>query len=87
MMRLIELWFYVPLDTKLVISEKTFPKPISWLGTEKISVTQQKHTLANQKKCTTAQTHTHNRFTALFPGPPGWANTRREPLTLWWRED
>jgi len=22
----------------------------------------------------------HNRFTALFPGPPGWASTRRELL-------
>ena len=25
-------------------------------------------------------THTHNRFTALFPGPPGWAGARRELL-------
>jgi len=25
-------------------------------------------------------THTHNRFTALFPGPPGWAGARRERL-------
>jgi len=24
--------------------------------------------------------HTHNRFTALFPGPPGWASARRELL-------
>jgi len=24
--------------------------------------------------------HYHNRFTALFPGPPGWANARRELL-------
>jgi len=31
---LTELWFYVQLDTKQVISE-TFPKPISWLGMEK----------------------------------------------------
>jgi len=23
-------------------------------------------------------THTHNRFTALFPGPPGWAGARKE---------
>jgi len=27
----------------------------------------------------TPQPH-HNRFTALFPGPPGWAGARREPL-------
>ena len=25
-------------------------------------------------------THTHDRFTALFPGPPGWAGARRELL-------
>ena len=25
----------------------------------------------------------HNRFTALFPGPPGWASARRELLDLW----
>jgi len=24
--------------------------------------------------------HTHNRFTALFPGPPGWASAGRELL-------
>jgi len=24
--------------------------------------------------------HTHSRFTALFPGPPGWAGARRELL-------
>jgi len=24
--------------------------------------------------------HHHNRFTALFPGPPGWAGNRRELL-------
>jgi len=27
----------------------------------------------------TTTTH-HNRFTELFPGPPGWAGTRRELL-------
>jgi len=28
----------------------------------------------------TGHTHTHNRFTAHFPGPPGWAGARRELL-------
>jgi len=46
--------FYVPVGKKQVISE-TFPKPISWLGMEKLNLTQQKHTFTNQKKCTTAQ--------------------------------
>jgi len=49
-----ELWFYVPLDTQQVISE-TFHKPISWLGMEKLNLTQQKHTFTNQKKCTKTQ--------------------------------
>ena len=44
-----DLWFHVPLDTKQVILE-TFPKPISWLGMEKLNLTQQKHTFTNQKK-------------------------------------
>jgi len=39
---LTELWFHVQsLNTKYVISE-TFPKPISWLGMEKLNLTQQK---------------------------------------------
>jgi len=49
-----QLRFYVPLDTKYVISE-TFPKPISWLGMEKQNLTQQKHTFTYQKKFTTTQ--------------------------------
>ena len=28
----------------------------------------------------------YNRFTALFPGPLGWANARREFWTLWCKE-
>jgi len=32
-----------------------FSKPISWLGTEKLNLTQQKYTFTNQKKCTTTQ--------------------------------
>ena len=33
-------------------------------------------------------THTHNRFTALFPGPPGWPSARRELLDFYGaRED
>jgi len=50
--KLIELRFYVQLDTKQVISEM-FLKPISWLGIEKHNLTQQKHAFTNQKKCTT----------------------------------
>ena len=54
---LTELWFYVPWDNNKAISE-TFPKPISWLGMEKLNLTQQKHTFTNQKKYTTTQ-NTH----------------------------
>jgi len=60
---LIELKFYVPLNTKYVILE-TFPKPISWLGMEKLNVTQLKHTFTNEKKCTTTQ----NKHKKLKPG-------------------
>jgi len=37
-----------------VISE-TLNKPISWLGMEKLNLTQQKHAFTNQKKCITTQ--------------------------------
>ena len=30
--------------------------------------------------------HHHNRFTALLPGPPGWAGARRKFWTLWCKE-
>jgi len=30
--------------------------------------------------CMLVPHHHHNRFTALFPGPPGWAGARRELL-------
>jgi len=43
-----ELRFYVPLDTKQIISE-TFSKPSSWLSMEKLNLRQQKHTFPNQK--------------------------------------
>jgi len=51
-----ELRLYVALNTKYVISE-TVRKPISWLGMEKLNLTQQKHAFTNQfqKKCTTTQ--------------------------------
>jgi len=64
--RLIELWFYVSLDKNTM---ETFPKPISWLGMEKINLTQQKHTLTNQKKCIPTQNKhktTKARFSRLL---------------------
>jgi len=80
MIDLIELRFYAPLNTKPGIWEM-FPKPISWLGMEKVNLTQQKHAFTNQKNVTQHNIrHTHNRFTALFLGPPAWAGARRELL-------
>jgi len=38
--------FRIPLDTKQVIS-MTFPKPNSWLGIQKLNLTQQKHTFTH----------------------------------------
>ena len=48
-----ELRFYVPFETKRVISETFFPANL---------LSYHNH---------------HNRFTALFPGPPRWAGARR----------
>jgi len=47
---LTELQIHVQLDTK-----ETFPKTISWLGVEKLNLTEQKHAFTNQTKCTTTQ--------------------------------
>jgi len=33
-----------------------------------------------QNMCSLHSHHHHNHFTALFPGPPGWAGARRELL-------
>jgi len=49
------LQFYVPLDTKYPGYFGDGPKPISWLGMEKLNLTQQKHKFIKQKKCTTTQ--------------------------------
>ena len=61
-MPLIESWFYVLLDTKLVISE-TFPKPISfvWYGKTEPNTTKAH---IHQTKCTTTQ----NKHKKLKPG-------------------
>jgi len=46
------------------------PKPITWLGKhgKKLNLTQQKHTITNQKKCTTQNKHkkTKARFSRLL---------------------
>jgi len=41
-----------------------FPKPISWLDIEKVTLTHQEHIFTNQKKCTTTQ----NKHKKLKPG-------------------
>jgi len=43
-----------------------FGDPVSWLGIEKQNLTQQKHTLTNQKKCTTTQ-YKHKLECGLMP--------------------
>ena len=60
-----ELWFYVPLDTKQVISE-TFPQVnlLAWYG-KKLNLTQQKRAFTNQKKCITTQ-NKHQKNKARF---------------------
>ena len=79
--RLID-WVVVLCPTRLKIGhfgDVSQANLLAWYG--KTKLTQQKHTFTNQKKCTTTNRHHHNnRFTALFPGPPGWAVARRELL-------
>jgi len=69
--RLTEL-FYVPLDTKQVISE-TLPQAnlLAWYGKKQLNLTQQKHAFTNQKKCTTRQNKqkTKARFSHLLRDP------------------
>jgi len=50
------------------------PKPISWLGMEKLNLTQQKHAFSNQKKCTTTQNKHKTSSSAA-------AKRLREPLS------
>jgi len=44
-----ELWFYIPLDTKQVISQ-TFPRQSLGLVWKKLNLTQQKHAFINKRK-------------------------------------
>jgi len=57
-------------------------KPISWLGMEKLNLTQQKHPFTNQKKCTMTQNKhkkTKARFSRLLRYP---AWKRRGPILV-----
>jgi len=74
----------------------SFPEQSGWNGTRKVKPSWilmkqdmmgwQWHQLDHmQIICTwtdnhASTSHTHNRFTALFPGPPGWAGVRRQLL-------
>ena len=49
------------------------PKPISWLGMEKLNLTQQKHTFANQNKCTAIQ-NKHKLMPGLVLRVARWCN-------------
>jgi len=65
MMSLITYWlrFYVPLDTKQVISE-TFPKPIFWLGMEKTTTNTTKAHIHQSKE----MYNNKNKHKKLKPG-------------------
>jgi len=62
---LTELWFYVRLDTKQVISY-TFPRAnlLAWYG-KRLNLTQLNDSFVNQKKSTTKQ-NTHKKTKARF---------------------
>jgi len=68
---LIELWFYVPLNT----FSETFPQAdlLAWYG-KKLNLKQRKHAFTNQEKCTTTQ-KTKARFSRLLRHP-AWKQSR-----------
>jgi len=81
-------WSASRLETKTKVSRlypcilETFPKPISWLGMEKLNVTQQKHAFTN-KKCIPTQT----KHKKIKPGLVASYNIRPgngEGLILFW---
>jgi len=47
-----------------------------WLN----AISKEKANLTIKRKLFSTQSHTHNRFMALFLGPPMWAGARRELL-------
>jgi len=53
-----------PTRQKIGHSEM-FHKPVSWLGMERLNLTQQKHAFTNEKKFTTTPTNKHRK---LMPG-------------------
>jgi len=70
---------YIQWTRKLVHSANPSPQPKGHHNCSHSWVTdwQTDHATAS---VTITHLHTHNRFTALFPGPPGWAGGRRELL-------
>ena len=78
--RFTELSFYVPLDTKSVISETFCPANLlAWYG-KQLKVTQQKPALTDQKKCTTTQNKhkkTKARFSRLLRHPAWKSSVQR----------
>jgi len=61
-------WVVVLRPAQQKIISETFPEPISWLGMEKLNLTQQNHAFINQKKCTTTQ-KTKARFSRILQHP------------------
>jgi len=88
---LVELGFYVPLDTKHGSFQRRLLKPIYWLGVEtkpnstKARIHQSKQMHYNTHTRTHTQTHT--RLTALCPGLPRWAGTRKlKPIWIFLKQ-
>jgi len=61
---------------------KTFPTPIPWLGMEKHSLKQQKHTFTHQKKCTTTHNKHKQELTSRWDGRPWPQQTSAEKRGL-----
>jgi len=58
-------------STQKVAFGRHFPEPISWLSVKKINLTQQKHVLTNQTKCTPTQKKLKPGLVAFYDTRPG----------------
>jgi len=51
---------FMSYSTQNRLFRRRLPKPISWLGMEKLNLTQQKHAFTNQNKCSATQNKLKN---------------------------
>jgi len=63
---------------------ETFPKPICWLGMEKVNLTQQKHVFTNPEKCTTTKNKQNKKLKPCLVASYDIHYGHREGLLPFW---